>query len=99
EEYLSEEGLSNRPPLRRHRLELRRGLRERHVDDLVAVQRCHPAELPLVDQVGGLEPVTRGKHSVTRRGGAAPLDMAQDRDPRLVTGSLLDLARELRADA
>src|SRR5215213_8420552 len=86
-------------PLGRHRLQLRRRLRERHVDDLVAVERRHAPEAALVDEVGGFEPVARREHAVARGGGAAALDVAKNGDARLEPRSLLDLVCEGVADA
>ena len=77
---------------------LLRRLVERDVDDVVAVQRSHPAEPALVDQVGRLQPITGGQHPIARRGGPAALHVAEHRDACLVAGALLDLPRELAAD-
>ena len=51
------------------------------------------------DEVGGLQPVAGREHAVARGRGAAALDVAEHRHPGLVAGSILDLRRELFADA
>ena len=63
------------------------------------MQRGHPAEPALVDEVGRLQPVAGREHAVARRGGAAALHVAEHGHARLVAGALLDLPRELAADA
>ena len=52
-----------------------------------------------VDEVGGLEPVARREHAVARGRCAAALDVAEHGHARLVARAVLDLARELAADA
>src|SRR6185312_9581293 len=69
------------------------------VDDRVAVQRRHPPELPLLDEIGRLQAVPRREHAVAGGRRAASLYMAEHRHPRLEPGALLDLAGELLADA
>src|SRR5207244_9394052 len=48
---LAEEGPRHVVPLLGHGLQLARRLLERHVHDRVALQRSHPAEVALVDEV------------------------------------------------
>ena len=65
----------------------------------VAVQRGHPAEAALVDELGRLQPVARREHAVARGRRAAALDVAEHGDARLEPGPRLDLLRERVADA
>src|SRR3954468_810229 len=88
---LAEEGPGYFVPVRGHGLQLRGRLVERDVDDLVAAQRRHAAELPLLDEVGGLEAEAGREHTVPRRRRAAALDVAEDGDAGLVARPLLDL--------
>src|SRR5205085_4167847 len=95
----SEERLRNVVPLGGHGLQLRRRVFERDVDDPVALQRRHLTKPPFVRQVGRLQAEPGGEHAVARSRGAAPLDVAEHRDPSLEAGALLDLAGERVADA
>src|SRR5207237_6024000 len=62
-------------------------------------QRGHAAELALLDEICGLQPIACREHAVTRRRRAAALDVPEHRHARLVAGALLDLAYERGADA
>ena len=74
-------------------------LGERHPDDLTRLQGDHLAEGTVVDGVDGghAEPGRQNPVECGRR--PAPLDVAEDRDPRLEAGAMLDLAREEIGDA
>jgi hypothetical protein len=89
---LAEERPGDGVPVLGHRLQLRRCLRKRDVDDGVAVQGGHHAETALVHEIGRLEAEAGCKHPVP--GGRAPsaLDVAEHRDACLEAGLLLDLA-------
>src|SRR5579862_9726115 len=99
EKALAKERLRDGVPLGRHRLQLSSRLLERHRDDVVTAQRGHLPELPGLRELGRFQPVARREHAVARRRRAAALNVAQDRDPRLEAGPLLDLAAEQLADA
>ena len=67
--------------------------------DLLSVQGDHRAEGAVVGRVDRSDTEARGEHAVERRRGAAALEVAEDRDAGLETGSGLDLAGDDRADA
>ena len=90
-------GYETRVTVLGHRLQLGGRLGQRDVDDVVAVQRRHPAEAAFADQVRRLEPVTGCQDTVARGRASAALDVPEDRDARLVAGALLDLGAELVA--
>src|SRR5918996_2806617 len=96
---LAEERLRDLVPPGRDRLQLRRRLLERDVDDLVAVERGHAPERALVREVGGLQPIAGREDPVARRRRTAALDMAEHGHSRLEAGPLLDLPPERVADA
>src|SRR5438445_13408737 len=91
---LAEEGARDLVPVGRHGLQLGRRLFQRDVHDAVAVQRGHPAEAPLVDEIGGLQPIARGEDSIARRRRAAALDVPEPGDPGLEPGAPLDVSRD-----
>src|SRR5919201_5721264 len=95
---LAEERFGDLVPAGRHRFELRRGVGERNVHDVVAVQGGHAAEALLMDEIRRLEPVARGEDAVAGGGRSAPLYMNQNRDAGLVASALLDFLRERLAD-
>src|SRR5919109_2105584 len=91
---LAEERSGDFVPAGRHRFELRRGVGERNVHDVVAVQGGHAAEALLVDEIRRLEAVARREDAVAGGRRTAALHMAEDGDPRLVAGALLDVLCE-----
>src|SRR5512137_2773444 len=66
-------------------------LLERDLDDPVAAQPDHEAELLVLDEVDGGDPVTGGQDAVEGRRRAAPLDVAEDGDPGIDRGAHFDL--------
>src|SRR5215212_4910443 len=95
----TEKGARNFVPVVGNGLQLARRLGERDVDDLVAVERGHAAELAVLDEVGGLQAEARREDAVAGRGGAAALDVPEDGDARLEPCPLLELAPDCLADA
>src|SRR5262245_26621990 len=94
----AEERARDLVPVRGDGLQLAGRLLERDVDDLVPVQRRHPSEPTLVDELGRLHAEARREHAVARGRSAAALDVAEHGDPRLEPRALLDLAGERVAD-
>ena len=64
-------------PLGWHRLELGRGLRQRHPHDVHPAQGHHHPEVPLVHRLDRVQAEAGGQHPVVRRGRAAALDVAE----------------------
>src|SRR5579884_4049674 len=81
------------------RLQLGHTLGERHPDDAAGVEGDHGAELAVVNGVDGRHPEPGSQHPV--EGGRCPstLHVPEDGHPRLEPGALLDLDRQLVADA
>src|SRR5436309_12690534 len=82
-----------------HLLRPRGGLAQRNGVDARAVQRHHVAEAALAHEVQGADAEAGADDAVERGGGAAALDVAQHRDPRLDPEALGDLLRDPEADA
>src|SRR6266567_4431662 len=75
----TKERLRGLVPGLRHELQLCGCLRQRHRDDVVAVERCHPPPLPLLHEIGGLEAEAQPEDAVARGRAAAALDVAEHR--------------------
>src|SRR5436305_2809256 len=96
---LAEERARDVVPLAGHDLQLSGCFCKRDGDDVVPSQRGHLPELAAECEICRLEPEPRREHAIPRRGGAAPLHVAEHRDARLEAGALLDLPPERVADA
>src|SRR5262249_17081691 len=96
---LTEECARDVVPLRRHRLDLGRRVPELDLDDPIALQGGHSPELPLVGEVGRLQPEARCENAIAGRRRPTTLNVAEHRDPTPEAGPLLHLARECIADA
>src|SRR5690242_12074696 len=91
---LSEEDLGLAIEGLRDGLELGGRLREVDQLDVGAAQGGHLAPLALVCRVDRVQAEPGGQHTVEGRGGAAALDVTEDRRACLVAGPLLDLPLE-----
>src|SRR5262249_60710194 len=96
---LTEECARDVVPLRRHRLDLGRRVPELDLDDPIALQGGHSPELPLVGEVGRLQPEARCENAIAGRRRPTTLNVAEHRDPCLEAGPLRDLSRDGIADA
>src|SRR5439155_1513789 len=77
--------------LRVDQLEVGHSLGQRHPDDLGRLEGDHRSEGALVDGFDRRHAKAGGQHAVEGGGCATPLDMTEDRHPRLEPGALLDL--------
>ena len=75
----------------RDELGLRNGIVQGDAHDLVRLKSDHRPDPAVVDGIDRRDPKARGEHPVKRSGATAPLDVAEDGDPRLEPCTLLDL--------